>query len=170
MTLNPKCWLILDFLDFQPDSIRVYIFAALPQVPGHLVVSLLPDLHEDVVDSLPVLCHGSAGRGPRLVLDLQRGVGPLPQPLPVGHTVQVCRAGGTVTREGQEVKAEPVVGHVLDGQQLHPELVSVQLQTLLQIQMEYSSFKGNFTCNPLSGSHLDVGGPRGDLTHHSGLA
>ena len=131
MTLNPKCWLILDFLDFQPDSIRVYIFAAIPQVPGHLAVSLLPDLHEDVVDSLPLLGHGTTGPGPRHVLDLQGGVGSLPEPLSVPHTVQVFRLGRSVRGEAEEVEAEPEVRDVLDGEQLHPELGLVQRQTAL---------------------------------------
>ena len=62
MTLNPKCWLILDFLDFQPDSVRVYIFAVLPQVPGHLAVSLLPRPYSFLIEfELEINLKGGGG-------------------------------------------------------------------------------------------------------------
>ena len=125
---------LLSFPDVKLDSITVPILPVIfkAEVPDQLAVHLLPDLHPDVVDPLALLGHGDAGPGPGHVLDLQGGVGPLPEPLPVADTVQVLGLGRGVSGEAEEVEAEAVLGDVLDGEQLHPELGLVERETALK--------------------------------------
>ena len=65
-----------------------------------------------------------------LVLYLQRGVGPLPQPLSDPDTAEVSTRRH-VLREAEEVEAEAVLGDVLDGEQPHAQPGPVEVQALL---------------------------------------
>ena len=65
-----------------------------------------------------------------LVLYLQRGVGPLPQPLSDPDTAEVSTRRH-VLREAEEVEAEAELGDVLDGEQPHAQPGPVEVQALL---------------------------------------
>ena len=80
-----------------------------------------------------------------LVLYLQRGVGPLPQPLSAPCAAEVSTRR-LLLREAEEVEAEAVLWDVLDGEQPHAQLGPVQVQALLHTHKALESRCG---CNGL---------------------
>ena len=65
-----------------------------------------------------------------LVLNLQSGVWSLPQPFPVVNAVQIFIRRNIISK-AEEIQREAILSDVLDGQQLHTQLVLIQLQAFL---------------------------------------
>ena len=123
----------------------ILISPVISELFSEVIVELPVHLHDDVTDCLALLVHGGAGLCPGSVLDLQGGVGSLPQPLSVLHTLQTRGDGRSLRGESQEVEREAEGRDILDGEQLHPQPVPVQRQAGLVTTKCKGDHRGDLT-------------------------